>query len=137
MSLDQSVSPTTPRWRSYALWAVKALLAAAFLSAGGAKLLGASMMVETFDHIGVGQWFRYLTGLLEILGAAALLLPATSGVAALLLTCVMVGAVVTHVFLIGGSFAPALLLLALNLVVAWNERERIASALETLQSAEA
>lgn len=136
MSLDQISSYAGRNWRAYALWAVKALLAAAFVAAGGAKLLGAPMMVETFERVGLGQWFRYVTGLLEILGAAAILLPVTAGFAALLLICVMIGAVITHAFVIGGSFAPALLLLALNLVVAWSERERIGSALDMLQSAE-
>jgi uncharacterized membrane protein len=32
-------------------------------------------MVGLFDAIGIGQWFRYLTGGLEVLGAVALLVP--------------------------------------------------------------
>ena len=35
------------------------MAAAAFLSAGAAKLAGAEMMVQTFDGVGLGQWFRY------------------------------------------------------------------------------
>ena len=30
-------------------------------------------MVEMFDKIGLGQWFRYLTGGLEVTGAILLL----------------------------------------------------------------
>ena len=48
---------------------VKALLTFAFVAAGAAKLIGAPMMVETFDAIGMGQWFRYLTGVIEVGGA--------------------------------------------------------------------
>ncbi|WP_375267493.1 DoxX family protein [Planktotalea sp.] len=51
---------------------LRALLTLAFVGAGGAKLAGVEMMVATYDAIGVGQWFRYLTGIIEI-GAAALL----------------------------------------------------------------
>lgn len=32
-------------------------------------------MVELFNEIGLGQWFRYLTGGLEVVGAVALLIP--------------------------------------------------------------
>src|SRR4051794_26468898 len=39
-------------------WALRLLAAAAFLAAGVAKLVGVPMMVEVFDHIGIGQWFR-------------------------------------------------------------------------------
>lgn len=137
MSLDQTALPTAPRWRGYALWGLKGLLAAIFLAAGGAKLVGAPMMVENFEHIGFGQWFRYLTGTLEVLGAVTVLLPATAGLAASLLACIMVGAVLTHLFLIGGTFAPALLLLVLSLVVAWNERDRIRASLAPILGTEA
>jgi DoxX-like family len=65
-----------PRWRQIGLWVVKALLAAAFLGAGGAKLYGVPMMVQIFEQIGLGQWFRYLTGSLEVLGGIAVVLPA-------------------------------------------------------------
>jgi len=56
----------------YGLLAIKALLTVAFVAAGSAKLLGAEMMVQTFEAVGVGQWFRYVTGIIEIGGAALL-----------------------------------------------------------------
>lgn len=34
----------------------------------GSKLAGAPAMVGLFDTIGIGQWFRYLTGSLEVSG---------------------------------------------------------------------
>ena len=45
------------------------LTAAAFLMAGVATLSGYPMMVETFDKIDVGQWFRYVTGAIEVASA--------------------------------------------------------------------
>src|SRR5258708_34863922 len=65
------------------------------------------MMVQLFAQIGVGQWFRYLTGGLEGLGAVALLVPALAELGALLLVLVMIGAVGTHLVVIGGSPVPA------------------------------
>ena len=55
------------------VWGVRALLALAFGVAGMAKLAGMPQMVQVFDAIGVGQWFRYVTGVVEVLGAVLVL----------------------------------------------------------------
>ena len=125
------VTPARPRRTSVALWTVKGLLALAFVAAGAAKLYGVPMLVEEFQHIGLGQWFRYVTGGLEVTGAILLLLPQRALFGALLLICIMTGAVITHLFVIGGSPVPALVLLALNVVVAYAERGQIASLART------
>jgi putative oxidoreductase len=126
------VAPARPRWTSAALWLVRGLLALAFMAAGGAKLYGVPMLVEEFQHIGLGQWFRYVTGGLEIMGAILLLLPHKAALGALLLICIMTGAVITHLFVIGGSAVPAMVLLALNAIVAYAKRDQIASLAGTL-----
>ena len=46
------------RAKAITAWTLQILLAATFLAAGGAKLAGVPMMVQTFDQLGVGQWFR-------------------------------------------------------------------------------
>ena len=125
------VAPVRPYWTSAALWFVRGLLALAFVAAGGAKLYGVPMLVEEFQHIGLGQWFRYVTGGLEIMGAILLLLPRKAALGALLLICIMTGAVITHLFVIGGSAVPAMVLLALNAVVAYAERGQIALLAKT------
>ena len=62
-------------------------------------------------------------GGLEVL-APRVLFPATAGLAALMLAVVMIGAVLAHLFIIGGSPAmPAVLLLAMA-VVAWARRAK-------------
>jgi uncharacterized membrane protein YphA (DoxX/SURF4 family) len=53
-------------------------------------------MVEMFAKLGAGQWFRYLTGALEVIGGVALLVPRAAFYGAVLLAAVMVGALVTH-----------------------------------------
>jgi uncharacterized membrane protein YphA (DoxX/SURF4 family) len=126
------VTPAQPRWTSVALWIVRGLLALAFVAAGSAKLYGVPMLVEEFQHIGLGQWFRYFTGGLEIVGAILLLLPQRALFGAMLLICIMIGATITHLFVIGGSPVPALVLLVLNAVVAYAERGQIASLAKTL-----
>src|ERR1700679_313429 len=92
-------------------WVLQGLAAFAFLAAGGSKLAGAPAMVEMFAKLGAGQWFRYLTGALEVIGAVALLVPRAAFYGAVLLAAVMIGAIVTHLAVLGGSPIPALVLL--------------------------
>jgi uncharacterized membrane protein YphA (DoxX/SURF4 family) len=103
-------------------WALQGLAALAFLAAGGSKLASAPAMVEMFAKIGAGQWFRYLTGALEVFGAVALFAPRAAFYGALLLAMVMVGAIVTHLAILGGSPVPALVLLVIVGTVAWLRR---------------
>ena len=129
--MSSAAIQTTPRWKSVSVWALKALLALAFLAAGGAKLSGAPMMVETFEHIGLGQWFRYVTGALEVAGAIALLIPSVAAFGALLLCCIMVGAIITHV-VIGGSVVPAIVLLLMSGTIAFIHRSQIDDLFDAL-----
>lgn len=111
-----------PRWKNATAWTLQILAGLAFLTAGLMKLVGDEMQVETFEEIGMGQWFRYLTGALELLGAGLILFPRTAFWGALLLMCVMIGAIFTHLVLIGGSPVPAIVLLLIAAAVAWLRR---------------
>lgn len=117
------------RGLNIALWALQVLLAAAFLMAGAAKLSGAEMMVKQFETLGLGQWFRYLTALLEIVAAVLLLIPRLSGLGALLLIPIMLGAAAAHVVVFKDSPVAPLVILALAAVVAWGRlmRPRVAA----------
>lgn len=96
-------------------WVLQVAAAGMFLLAGGNKLSGAEQMVQLFDAVGIGQWFRYVTGGIEVLGAIGLLVPATVRIAAPVLAATMVGAVLTHVVILHNSPAvPAVLLLVLG-----------------------
>ena len=77
------------------------------------------MMVGLFEAIGFGQWFRYLTGALELVAAVAVLVPQTARYGALLIAVVMTGAVATHLFILGGSPVMAAALLAGAVIGAW------------------
>jgi putative oxidoreductase len=103
-------------------WVLQGLAAAAFLAAGGSKLASAPAMVEMFAKLGAGQWFRYLTGALEVIGAIALLIPRAAFYGAALLAVVMVGAIVAHLAVLGGSPIPALVLLVIVGTVAYLRR---------------
>jgi putative oxidoreductase len=108
------------RARNITAWILAVFLAYVFLFAGTIKLLGNRMMVEEFARIGLGQWFRYLTGILEVSGAVGLLIPKLRFWAALQIAVVMAGATIAnltvlHMFV----FAPlTILLVALALTLA-------------------
>ena len=100
-----------------AVWIAQLALAVLFLMAGSSKLLGAPQMVQSFEAIGLGQWFRYATGGIEVVSAVLLLAPGLALFGALALIATMIGAILTHLFLIGGSpILPIVLLVAASFV---------------------
>ncbi len=106
------------------LWILQILGALMFLMAGANKLAGNEQMVGMFEAIGVGQWFRYLTGAIEVLSAILLLIPRFSGIGALILIPTMIGAILTHLFIVGGSPVVPIILLIVMAVIAYGRRDR-------------
>ena len=104
------------------LWALQIISAGMFLLAGTMKLSGNPMMVQMFGVIGLGQWFRYLTGTIEVVGAVLLLIPSVAIYGAVPLAATMVGAILTHLFIVGGSPLVPILLLASTSTIAWARR---------------
>jgi uncharacterized membrane protein YphA (DoxX/SURF4 family) len=100
-------------------WILQGLLAATFLVAGTTKLANSVMQIAFFEELGLGQWFRYFTGGLEVIGAILVLVPRTAGFAATLLAMTMVGAVDIHLLIAGGSPAPSVVLLVIAIAVTW------------------
>lgn len=110
--------------QKYILLSIRILVSLAFVAAGLAKLSGVEMMVGTFEAVGVGQWFRYVTGLIEVGSAVMLWIPGFQLIGAGLLVCTMVGAVLAHLFILGPSAVPALILGVLSAYLAWNFRQQ-------------
>jgi putative oxidoreductase len=131
MSFAPSITQTSPvhigRTGRFALWAVQIALAAMFLLAGSSKLMGAAAMVALFEAIGIGQWFRYLTGFIEVGSALALLVPSFAVFGALILVPTMAGAIATHLFIVGGSPALSAVLLLGSAIVVWARRHQLLS----------
>jgi putative oxidoreductase len=113
-----SLDHTATRGRGFTtvLWAGQILLAVFFVIAAAPKLLGDPATVASFESIGFGQWFRYLTGACELAGAIGLLIPRLSGLAALGLAGVMVGATATNLFLLPGMAPIAVVTVLLGVV---------------------
>ena len=108
-------------------WILAIYLAIAFLYAGGIKLIGLRPMVREFAQIGIGQWLRYLTGILEVSGAIGLLIPKCRFWAALQIAAVMVGATAVNILVLHLTpFARATaVLMTLALALAWLRRPRV------------
>jgi hypothetical protein len=93
--------------------------ASVFLLVGGAKLVGRPDMVALFREIGIGQWLRYVTGTIEVAGAALLIVPRLTGGSALLLGAVMIGATLIEFFVLHRPPVAALACLGGHTFVAW------------------
>lgn len=85
-----------------AILGFQAILGLVGLGVGGAKVTHQEDQVEDFQRFGYPQWFRIVTGLVEIGAGISLLVgllwrPELAWVGGLLFSGVMVGAVVTHI----------------------------------------
>ena len=120
-----AANSTVARLKTLGFWALKLVLAALFIFAGGAKLAGLPAMVEVFERVGLGQWFRYFTGVVEMGGAALLLWPATTAIGALLLTFVSVGAFLAQLLVLHEDVIHAIVMAIVLAAIAWTHREQL------------
>jgi uncharacterized membrane protein YphA (DoxX/SURF4 family) len=119
--------------RRIGAWTLQAILAAVFAAAGSAKLAGVPYMVEFFGQIGLGQWFRIVTGIVEITGAIALVFPGLASIGAVWLGSTMVFAVATHLFILHTSPVPAIVLGLLNALVVYLRRDELVALLHRIK----
>ncbi|MBO7746282.1 DoxX family protein [Paenibacillus sp. MWE-103] len=103
---------------------IEILLALAFLGSGLSKAAGAKMQVESFNKLGLPQWFRVVTGLLQLVAVAGLVVgfwyASWSAWAAVGLAFIMVCGVIAHIRAKDafGQMVPALVLAILAIVLA-------------------
>jgi uncharacterized membrane protein YphA (DoxX/SURF4 family) len=101
------------------LWILSVLTALAFIVAGGSKLAGVPAMVAIFDKVGVGQWFQYFTGVVELTAGIGLLISRYAFYAALALVVVTIGATIAQLTVLAGSPVAPLALLFFNGIIAY------------------
>jgi uncharacterized membrane protein YphA (DoxX/SURF4 family) len=138
-----NVSANVPRKRrTISIWVLRVVLGLVFLYVGTTKLTGTGHTVEYFAAIGWGQWFRYLTGFLDIVGVALLFVPQLTCVGATVLACSVGTATLISVTVLRGdptwgSGSPEFMVvfpLVLTLVaalLAWLTRPHRVNFLET------
>jgi putative oxidoreductase len=110
--------------RTIAVWVLRVVLGITFLAIGAAKLTGAAQTVQLFAAIGWGQWFRYLTGVLDAAGAVLLFVPRWTCYGALLLACTVGSATMFYLMLLHHNPAVPLALTLLAATLAWVTRPR-------------
>ncbi|SDM10841.1 DoxX-like family protein [Nonomuraea maritima] len=118
--------PTTSPVRNIALWVLQIAVAGYFLMSAMAKFTNVEPAASTFEAIGFGDWFRHLTGVLEVAGAVALVVPPLAGLAGLALAVLMVFATLTEAFVSKGGVVTPLVLLVLCALIAWSRRSATA-----------
>lgn len=103
-------------------WAFQILAATQFFLTGLDKLSDAPVMVQLFAAVGFGQWFRYVTGIIEVVGAVLLLVPRVAAIGAALLALTMIGALVAHYTVLPFPPVKPIILLVMMITVFWVRR---------------
>lgn len=102
-------------------WVFRISAGLLFLAVGLTKFNDRSW-VRLFLEIGMGDWFRYLTGAIQSTAGLLLLIPKTTSIGAAVAGCTMLGAIGFHLFVldtsVGGAIIPAIIL-AFLAVTGW------------------
>lgn len=98
-------------------WVLRIAVCAVFVGVGLTKFAAHSMWVKMFAQIGLGDWFRYLTGALQVLGGLLFLIPRTVFAGLVFAGGTMVGAIIAHLFVLGTGIGGAIIPLALLIFI--------------------
>jgi putative oxidoreductase len=115
---------------SVLLWVLTIVIALGIGLAGATKFLQPDRWEPLFAGWGYPAWASKLTGVVEMVGAVALLIPKTTFFAALLLGAVMLGALLTLLTHSGGPLGwgatPLVYLVLLLILAAARRRDQAA-----------
>ena len=109
-------------------WILRLGIALIFVLFGAEKFSSSpeSPWVKLFQQIGIGQWFRVFTGVVEVLGGVLVLIPPTITAGVALLACTMSSAAIILIFVLGrpaDSIFSASLFIGLA-IFWWTRRSR-------------
>ncbi|MCS6283776.1 MAG: DoxX family protein [Dolichospermum sp.] len=119
------------------LWIVKIVAAIILLQTLFFKFTAAPESVEIFTRVGIEPYGRIGTGVLELIAAILILIPATAYLGAGLALGLMVGAIGAHLTILGivvmddggQLFIYAVLVAISAAIILWFEREKITAIL--------
>src|SRR5258707_214201 len=75
------------KWRTFPIWALRVILGLAFAWIAYTKLTGTHNTIQYFAAIGWGQWFRYVTGTVDLVGVVLLFVPRRTCYGAIAIAC--------------------------------------------------
>jgi putative oxidoreductase len=90
-----------------------------FVFIGYGKFENRGVWVTIFEEIGLGQWFRIFTGVVQVTGGVLIVPRRTRTVGAALLACTMLGAAIVDVVVIGSPVVVVPLLLLILIATVW------------------
>jgi putative oxidoreductase len=117
----EQASPGDSR-NGFSDWMMRGAIALAFILFGADKL--SAGWIALFQQIGIGQWFRYFTGAVEVLGGLFVLIPKTVSLGLAILCSTMASAALILAFIIHrpqDSVFSGALLIGLS-IFWWNRR---------------
>ena len=102
------------------------------------KFTGAPESIYIFTTLKVEPWGRWFAGISELIAALLLLVPRTQILGALLSSGIMVGAIASHILILGivvqddGGllFALACLVMAMNSITIFSHKQQILTTLQ-------
>lgn len=105
------------------------------------KFTGAEESIKLFTQLGIEPWGRFGTGIFELTASILLLIPPTVWLGSILGIGLMIGAIFSHVAVIGimrddggQLFYYALITLACCLFSFWRSKESMPQAIKKIQS---
>ncbi len=104
---------------------LRTALTVAFLYFGLRKLGGFSTDVAIYEAIGFGQFPRYITGSIELIGAGLLWVRGWQGIAGLLFSGTMIVGLSALLIWVGPPYWHMLMLMVGTGTVAWGYRDQI------------
>ncbi|MFI0354847.1 DoxX family protein [Actinomadura sp. 9N407] len=126
-AITQTTAParSTGRALRRTLWGAQILLASFLLFASALpKFAGQQDAIETFAKIGWGDWFRYVTAVVEAAGAIGLVIPRLAGAAATALIGLMIGAALTQILVLEPAWALMPVVFGVIFaLIGWQRRE--------------
>lgn len=108
--------------KAHAITILRAALTVAFLYFGIRKLIGYHVDVGIYEAIGFGQFPRYITGSVEVIGTALLWMRGAEGFAGLLLLATMLIGLSALLIWVGPPYWHMFALIAGTGTVAWAYR---------------
>jgi putative oxidoreductase len=119
--LNILIEPETSRLDVVKTWLPRIALGVLFVYIGQTKFNSnpGSEWFQIFERIGLGQWLRYLTGVMQVTGGVLLLIPRTLTIGAAMLACTMIGAAFVDAFVLRAPLFIIPMMLLFAIFVIW------------------